>query len=103
MTSAQFDVDGVLIVDDASDARHRRVNQPFFLAQRPSILAVGKWTWVWEEAHVANGEVAAPGNVDVAVVVEMRATDVAVDTDGAVALGLPPNQLRVSDILQPDT
>ena len=103
MTSSQFDVHGILIVDDASNARHGRVDQTFLLAQRATILSVGKRARVGEETHVADGEVAAPGDVDVAVVVEVRAAHVAVDTDGAVALGLLPHQLRVSDVLQPAT
>ena len=99
MTSSEFDVHRILIVDNPANPRHRRIDQTFLLAQRASILSVGKRARVGEETHVADGEVAAPGDVDVAVVVEVRAAHVAVDTDGTVALGLPSHQLRVSDVL----
>ena len=38
MAAAQLDVDGILVVDDAADARHRRVDESLAVAQSPSVL-----------------------------------------------------------------
>ena len=103
MTSTQFYINCILVIDDASNTRHWRIDESFLLAQSPAVLAVREWTRVRQEAHVANTEVATPGNVDVAVVVEVRATDVTIETHRAIALCLLPYHFWVSDILQPAT
>lgn len=49
MAPAQFDVDGIFIVNDSSDARHGRVNQLLLFNKRPLLLFVRQRTGIRKE------------------------------------------------------
>ena len=82
MAAAQIDVHRVLVIDDATDARHGRVDQLLLLHQRPLLQLVRQRARI-ESTHAAPRERAhAPADLSRLVAVQVTANKLLVLANG---------------------
>ena len=96
-----LNVHRVLVVEQSTHVRHRRIQEPFLLVQPPLLQLTRQRTRVRHDRDLCRPVVPGPGNVRRHPVLPVRTPQVPIHRDISITLRILPNRLRRRGVLEP--
>jgi len=99
VTAAQFNIDSVLVVSEATNARERRVDQAVAVVQSSLLFGCGQRARIGQEAYVVDHVVARARNVNIGGFLQSAASHVAVEAQVSIAFFVLADEVWLGHVL----